>query len=413
MNNMLYNIFDAHNYLVIIHDGDTYTINKDNTSRYDRVKEHLLNREFDQVGQYLWTNMFEDYSDVVIEENNLFYKNKKVPSTLADILFEKRKEDENVTEHLKFFDSLEYNDDFKNNKIKKIKFYKSLSSVYPLGDVALYDSQETLNIKGMKSLQTFNSRFIEQVKLTKNIELALESIAGFKSKNLIKLFKKEIIESNNCTFVDYLVLVKDLLEPNLMYSLWDKIKDEFKMKDPFFLNQFLILNKKSDIGIFNYLLKNKSSELMQLNSVLRQYPEVMMEVPELTEAVALKDSLVLYHKRKLDASFDLFQERSFPEIKNCVLDIDEQMKLCFPENKDELANWSSIMSNCIATYSKSARDGHCLLVGVLVNDVLKYTIEINTSRALRQFVSYGNGRVATEIKTKVIQHLRNNLILKS
>jgi hypothetical protein len=211
-----------------------------------------LNQEFSDVEKYLWVNMFNDIDDLYIDKGNIYYKKIKLPSSFSDILFDKRKQNENIEEYLKFYNSLEYNEDFKNNKIKRVKFYKNLNSVYPLGDIALYDSSEDVNIKNIKQLNKFNPRFVIELKKNKDVEKTLESIAGFKSKNLIKLFKNEIRNSNNVLFVDFLILCRGIFEPNLLYKLWDELSSNFSLKDPFFLNQFLRLNKRSDIGVYNY-----------------------------------------------------------------------------------------------------------------------------------------------------------------
>jgi hypothetical protein len=407
---MFYNILDDSKYIIIIHNGETFTINNDDPSIYEKVKAHCLNQEFSDVEKYLWVNMFNDIDDLYIDKGNIYYKKIKLPSSFSDILFDKRKQNENIEEYLKFYNSLEYNEDFKNNKIKRVKFYKNLNSVYPLGDIALYDSSEDVNIKNIKQLNKFNPRFVIELKKNKDVEKTLESIAGFKSKNLIKLFKNEIRNSNNVLFVDFLILCRGIFEPNLLYKLWDELSSNFSLKDPFFLNQFLRLNKRSDIGVYNYIKDNSQDDLSRLEDLLKRYSEVMVSV-ELEPANLLRESLIRLYNRKTGKLFELNQERYFPEIES-MINVVGKYQIVYPKDNQELVEWSQIMRNCISTYSQSAKNGKCLLLGIRENNELKYTIEITTERKIRQFVTKGNASVSKDIVSFISKHLQEQSVVK-
>jgi hypothetical protein len=57
----------------------------------------------------------------------------------------------------------------------------------------------------------------------------------------------------------------------------------------------------------------------------------------------------------------------------------EHMRLVLPQETKELVHWGHTLKNCISSYADRAVAGTCVLVGVMVDDQIKYAMEMSPS----------------------------------
>lgn len=108
-------------------------------------------------------------------------------------------------------------------------------------------------------------------------------------------------------------------------------------------------------------------------------------------------------------------DHDLPVPKRCEelerLSISDSMRLVFPKSKFDLVQWGQKLSNCIASYSDRALKESCLLIGIVKDEKLTYTLEVGDDGSLRQFRAKHNGSAPKEDQEAVEKVLREQRII--
>lgn len=86
--------------------------------------------------------------------------------------------------------------------------------------------------------------------------------------------------------------------------------------------------------------------------------------------------------------------------------------MVLPRTCGDLVRWSRAMANCIDTFRAAAVEGASHLVGIAVQGRLRYVLEIDPNRRLRQFSGHANRPVERADHDEIIAHLRARQALR-
>lgn len=292
-----YTIYETQIALFI--EGTPYNIPQED-ERFGQISILLQKEDFEQVRALVeLERLFVDNPEIRYNSGIIFYKDDQVSSSLSELIISAAQAGKSYDHYLKFHVALKYNQDFIKSPHKRKLFYRNFKDIYLLGDSVIYDASEKLPIENFHSLDSFPNFFRQEIVKYKDVRLALEEVAGFKSEKLIKLFKSEALDSKGykTDFLNYLVFAKKLFDPNTFYSFWEKNKDKYSFKHSHALNNFLTKYKNSEKGVVNFLENSKEADLCQLGEVLSQHHEGEMKLPDFSSA---KEIIPLVKKRFLD-----------------------------------------------------------------------------------------------------------------
>lgn len=76
-----------------------------------------------------------------------------------------------------------------------------------------------------------------------------------------------------------------------------------------------------------------------------------------------------------------------------------------PRTCGDLVRWSRLLGNCLHTYRSAAVAGASHLVGIEAGGMLRYVIEIDRDRHIRQFAGQANRRPSAANHTEILAHL--------
>lgn len=407
---MIYTIYQDQ--ISLFFNDSPFNIPKDDT-RFEKIKELLLANNFAAVQKLIeYENYFSPEEELTFKDNVLFYKEEKLPVVLSDLVLQAKIKDLPYEHYIKFFIALKYNKDFCNNPNKRKIFYRKFKDAFILDDVVIYDAEENLPIDNFYDFRDLPRYFQAIITTKSNVKEAIHELAGFKSDKLIKLFKQEVFkEEVDVTFIAWLALLKDLVDPNFLYENWESNKVKVNLPHPQFLNNFLKNYKASQQGIVNFINNSEATALRRLCVMVFESRDLKISLPDCNSAQDLVPILAREIGREKGSLFFLHLEDHFPLLKTLQLNMGG-LEIVIPQHNEELNEWSRIMNNCIATYAQRAKKGECLLLGIQKNNKLIYNLEITTAGKVKQFLAKANSR-AYQAEQKVIEEfLSKNHILK-
>ncbi len=82
-------------------------------------------------------------------------------------------------------------------------------------------------------------------------------------------------------------------------------------------------------------------------------------------------------------------------------DLGDGFRLKHPRTPADLAAWGDLLSNCLATYGPSVREGRSFILGVEHDGRMVASLEITGSMVIRQFLAARNRPVATSLRHRV------------
>jgi hypothetical protein len=81
------------------------------------------------------------------------------------------------------------------------------------------------------------------------------------------------------------------------------------------------------------------------------------------------------------------------------------LSLHVPRSTAELEAWGRRMGNCLGSYGRAVTSGRSLIVGVELNGILTYCLEVAPNRSIRQFLGNRNRPVPPAHSAIVCTHL--------
>lgn len=115
------------------------------------------------------------------------------------------------------------------------------------------------------------------------------------------------------------------------------------------------------------------------------------------------DDLHDYYARQIQLKKDLpfnfiYEDKIKALYDNIRL---ESLELRLPKTNIELKQWGEQQNHCVGSYVSQVKNGHCVIVGVFKDNLLKYCISINHDYFMNQFYGKHNSPPALEDEKEV------------
>lgn len=88
-----------------------------------------------------------------------------------------------------------------------------------------------------------------------------------------------------------------------------------------------------------------------------------------------------------------------------------RLRLVVPASTSTLREWGRRLTNCLGSFDGAAERDRSQIIGVEVDDVLTYVLELTPERRVRQFLAARNRPVPHAHATTVLEHLRTTGVL--
>lgn len=425
------------NSLVVIDNGETHTISSGDR-RYEKIKQEIENKNFDQVKNLLQPkNIIGGGFDVC--DGLIRFKKQPIPAVLGNKFLELTKDSWEFKSLFNFWYNMTTRvDSQKASEIISKLVDKKAYAVTEDGFYLVYEDKEadqtnsTLNKKNQAEYFNFYNyakcptAYQSYFENKKSIDYILEEIFGFVTKKLKKIALSNLFteDSNflNYRFFFYGEAFKNVLAvDNIFFAIENKIIDitlgdisDYKELNK--LLQDLSQNKDgtySQKKIINFLkgCKNKEQivEIGNYYSAVKNEFKIDIQELKTNNFVDIYEYLQREYQRIEDPVFFLNNDSAI----DCLSEVEfENFKILIPQTNHDLKKWGVELHNCLATYAKRVKEKDCQIIGIAKkeSDKLLYGVEIARKNII-QFRGKRNCSPTSYEKSVVESFLKkNNLI---
>lgn len=427
----------------VINLGDkTYTISNDDY-RYDKIKENLINKNFDLVSQLVDPTLNINKEGFVVKDGLVFYNNNPMPSVLGNKFLELHQNSWEFKSIFNFWFNLRNKID-KNDASEVIQelINKNAYAATEDGFYFLYfdknvdQTSSNLNKKRGNVFHFYNYANCPNVYFScfdnkQSMDQVIESTFGFNSKKLKNLVLQNVFKQEQ-NFINYKFFFfgetfKDVLHrDNLFYVIENDLLDTdcgdidgYRNLATFFKDYSIDKNGEySQKKIINFL---------QSATNKRHIVDVGIFY------VQLKDKLNLdVQNLEFSNNCELFYEYLFKEIqkiKDPMFNLDNDLeiqvlhdvefsnfRILVPNTNYDLKEWTNILQNCVGngSYAQKILKKQSQIIAIVDKDKneMLYNIEISRKNII-QFLARGNNPPKNGDKVAITEFLQSkNLIFK-
>lgn len=247
-----------------------------------------------------------------------------------------------------------------------------------------------------------NLCFIGYLFKTLDINKTFRLAFGSNGKELKKLIFNEIAKTKNCQIFKLGVLTKCLIPLDYIMVLVKNLN----IKQRYFLAN---LNKQR-LKILRKIFKKYSQ--IRIKKLLESTDEMYLVYDMCRMFEMYGNDLILPEKpasfKDIHDSFSLQSTRL--ETKEVCFDIKEKVKkidgikfadgleIVVPNSSNDLIQWGETMHHCIASYARSMKNNHCLLLGIKKDGDLKYNLEIQNKKIIQMRGKYNVSLDAQDVE---------------
>jgi hypothetical protein len=434
------------NSIIVNFSGKTYTISKDDY-RYEKIKKLISEKKYDSIESEIDPSKNLNKDGFVVRDGLVCYKDEPIPSILGN-QFLAIKEDNWVFKSLfNFWFNMKTRVD--NDSAGEMLRALIQKNAYPITedgfylvyfDPAIDQSISILNKKniGQSNIHFYNvancpNKYLDLFRNRKSLDDILTESFGFTAKKLKKFAVKNIFNPEN-NFFDYNFLLvgealKDILQPDNIYGLIEegtfKVPTNNVGLDAYVkINQFLKdfsvekNGKYSQKKIINLLRSAENDHV--LIDIAEYYSQIkiglnfnIQNIEIATSCREIYDYVRREYMRLQDPAISLSIETNFEKLF-ALHDLEVgSLRFLIPTSSHDLKEWSSIMSNCIATYAQKVKKGETAVFAVMdcATNQMLYNVEVSRGRII-QFVEKQNHPVKNKQHyNSVVQILREKEIL--
>lgn len=412
------------NSIIVNFSGKTYTISKDDY-RYEKIKTLISEKKYDSIESEIDPSNNLNKDGFVVKDGLVCYKNEPIPSILGN-QFITLKEDNWVFKSLfNFWFNMKTRSD--NDSASEMLHALIQKNAYPITEDGFYlvyfdpsldQSISVLNKKniGQSNIHFYNvancpNKYLGFFQDRKSLDEILTESFGFCAKKLKKLAIKNIFNPEN-NFFDYNFLLigealKEVLQPDNIYGLIEegtfKVPTNNTALDAYVkINQFLRDFSIEKGGTYSQkkivnLLRSAENDHVLID-IAEYYSQIKVglnfNIQNIEIASSCKD-IYDYVRREYmrlqDPAISLSIETNFEKLF-ALHDFEiNNLRFLVPNNSHDLKEWSSIMSNCIATYAQKVKRGETAVFAVMdcATNQMLYNVEVSRGRIV-QFVEKHN-----------------------
>ena len=406
--NYKYHIFDK--LLHVSSDKMNISISND-SENFDLIKSALLQNDFNLV-----QNLIESENSLNLKQLNCnkgiySFKGKQLPTTIADFY---SKEKNKAIPYLNFW----INKVARNESIDKNTLLNLFS-----GKIAPIDSSGFLfaskcSIDGNEFIDASNldNESFESLQKNNGIQGILEKYFSNSSKKLLSSAKKQLIKNGKLDnkFIKSLEFIKqyspnadnstliNLVESNLLNCLNESLADINVVANLFsqVFTSHRILNILEEKNQVNELKHNFSN----IANCWRQLQGKISINKKFNDFSDLISWLSKESETERNADCELNQELNHPFTKSITGKLGNY-DLKVAKTKYEILEWKSELGNCLANYIDRVIDGQTIIFGLLQNEKIKYAIEIDANKSIKQFEGKAKSKPSSSLKSQVKQFL--------
>jgi hypothetical protein len=423
---MKYYILDESMYLVL-KNGESISLSKTHPY-FDKIKENLLLKNFNAVSELLIKPNLNKLN-LTVKNGSYFFKDIKIPNFISDQI---NGDDILGKSLLNFWLNMRYKHD--EELIYKICQELIRRSFFPLsedGFIIGYDeadvsySKKTLlnNNETNREVFFYNihslPKLFHEIIKGKNFEYLVKKLFHTDSKKAYNILRSACFkkESNHINYQPLLLsfCFENILNENNLIKFLENIPEhDLPLASCHSLNNFLkeiSLEKRQESynqkKILNFL---STVDWERMPIFVNLYEKFKYNVRVNINSLELKNdfNIIFDYLDKECQKFgkevvkNLNIDRNFPSFYKLHKTEFEDYIIHFPKTNQELTEWSSLMGNCIKTFSDSISNGSTVVFALInkYDNALEYNVEVCSGR-IKQ--------IERRRKTQVSPALRINL----
>lgn len=415
---MNYHIFDK---LIHVQTKDrNYSIATD-SENFDLLRDSLLKGNNALVETLLRAETKLDVDCLIEKEDDVYFKDTKVPTTICDLLMKKSTAS---------MACLNYwiNHTVNKQSVNTHALLKLVGkSVFPVDASGfLFLSKEPID-----GPEFFRCELSEdnQELLSKGLEGVCQHYFGTATKKLIQTTKKamfasEVVNDDFFTLCQFISAYQPNADIDTVVRLIDSPLSECLAHQSEADIRVVadLLGKVFNAGKLIRLLNDENDENdendqeNQLQEFKHNFSNIADCWRELEGQVPLKSryqnfsDLVSFLTKEADKQrnkdFELKQELNFPWLGNLEGVEVDGYTLKIAATKYELLEWSSVLGNCLDQYPDRSRKGELSIIGLLEHGKIKYAIELKPNGKIGQFEGKSRSKCPKDLKASVQKQIK-------
>jgi hypothetical protein len=405
---------------IVISVGDKTHVISNDDYRYQRIKQHLLDKNFAPVEKLINPTHNLNKDGFVVDNGLVYYQGSPIPSVLGNRFMEYQQSSWEFKSIFNFWFNLKTR--ISNEDASDIIHTLIEKKAYAVTEDGFYfvycdpTADQTKSILNKKKLQeifhfynyaTCPNVYREIFENKKNIDELIQQTFGFNSKKLRKLALDNLFNGKdnfiNYRFMFYGEAFKDVLAHDNVFTVIENemmpvnggdieayqklntfLKDysiekngKYSQKKVLNFLESAAANKQHivDCGIYYCQLK----EVINFDIQAIEFPNNCAEIHAylLAEFEKIKDPILPLNN---DPEVEALHEVEF-----------DSFRIIVPKTNHELKEWSNLMQNCIGGYSDKVRSKGCRLLAVMdrTTNQMLYNIEI-VRKSVSQLLTRGN-----------------------
>jgi len=432
------------NSLVVNFDNKTHTISKEDY-RYERVKSAIERNDFGAAMDAIDPSSNLNKDGFSVQNGLVCYAGESIPAVLGN-QFLNLKEDNWIFKSLfNFWYNMKTRVD--NDTASEMLSALIEKNAYPITEDGFYlvyfdrnldQTKSALNKRNLEvGINFYNvancpEKYLQLFSQRKNFDEILISSFGFTAKKLKKMALPNMFKPDNNFFnYDFLLVgeaLNQVLQPDNIYGLIEegtfKIPENNNGIDAYqkinVLLKDLCLEKGEKYNqkkAINFLRSAKTQG--DLIDAAEYYTRVKNATDVNIQELELSNSCeeVLEHfrrefRRLKDPEVSLCIEKNFENIYALADTEVSGLRFLIPDNNYDLREWSSIMHNCVATYTERVIAGQTAVFAIMesATNEMMYNVEVCKGRIV-QFLTKHNREAKPKDYNLICDFLKEKGIL--
>ena len=399
---MKFHIFDK--LLHVQTDSGNHSIATD-SENFDLIRDSLLKGHFPLVETLIKSEHRLDIAMLHENDEEYYFKGDRVPTTICDLL---------VNESTSSLAVLNYwiNKTVKNEPIKTETLLKLIGkSVFPVDQSGFL----FLTDQPIDGPEFFTCKLSLGVKVIfkDGIEGVCQHYFGKATKKLVSISKKQIFRDNavDDSFFNCAQFISQY-QPGLDLDSTIKLLDS-PLIDAIGGNNKATIRVVANLlgGVFNagklLHLLDKEEQLAEFKNNFNIIADCWRKIEG---KITLKKKyqnfsdlilfLTLEAKKDRNANFELKQDLNHPWVLKLEGPIDSY-HCQVARTSYELLEWSTVLGNCLDKYPKRVLNGKIMVVGLMVNGVVEYAVEIEPDGEIGQFSGKSGSSPPIDLQDKM------------
>lgn len=187
----------------------------------------------------------------------------------------------------------------------------------------------------------------------------------------------------------------------------------YRWKIAQYRNFLKTVSETARLDVFHRFMKSAGSNVELQDTLIQWYPnrDKIALPPEYNTLKKIHDYVSKEYRKLQTKDYSICDKIDAKLIERLDGTQVEDLKIIIPKTHYELIEWGNRQHHCIASYAKSMRDGHCLLLGIERNGELLYNLEIRDHK-VEQFRGKNNSIPKFADGNKIEKYLLKNGVIK-